>query len=456
MPSTRSPRASSRHSAGSGARRSSRRRRRSSFSCAAGASSRWRWSLRRSTEWPPVASTTSSAEASIATPWTIAGSSRTSRRCSTTTPSSPRPTCTRGSSPGASAIARSSRRRSATCSASSRLPDGGFASAHDADTDGVEGLTYTWTPDEADGRRAPARAARAVRARPLRRSAASSSRSFGGASSPSATRARSRSATTRRSPRGTASRSRRSPRPATGSSAPTGWMRLGGSVSSSSARSPPTTDACYRSIRDGRTSGFGFLDDYANVAHGLLELHVATGELRWLLEARRLALLAVELFADDEHGGFFLSPADGDARVARTKDLQDTPIPSGNSMLAYVLLRLSRIWGDDELERRAVSVFRLVEPALRARARLLRVDALRDRPLAQPSARDRDRRRRRLARRAGRARAVPAANGRRGRPVGGGAAARRQAARRRSSLRSTSASASPAAPRSPNRRSLPS
>ena len=120
-----------------------------------------------------------------------------------------------------------------------------------------------------------------------------------------------------------------------------------------------------RSIRDGRTSGFGFLDDYANVASGSWSSTSRPEKLRWLLEARRLALLAVDLFADDEHGGFFLSPADGDARVARTKDLQDTPIPSGNSMLAYVLLRLSRIWGDDELERRAVSVFRLVEPALR-------------------------------------------------------------------------------------------
>ncbi len=120
-----------------------------------------------------------------------------------------------------------------------------------------------------------------------------------------------------------------------------------------------------RSTRDGRTSGFGFLDDYANVAYGLLELHVATGDLRWLLEARRLADLAVDLFADDDHGGFFLSPADGDPRVPRTKELQDSPIPSGNSMLAYVLLRLARLWGDDELERRAVSVLRLVEPALR-------------------------------------------------------------------------------------------
>jgi hypothetical protein len=120
-----------------------------------------------------------------------------------------------------------------------------------------------------------------------------------------------------------------------------------------------------RSRRDERSSGSGYLDDYANVAHGLLELHVATGEVRWLLEAHRLALLAIELFADEERGGFFLSPADADERVPRTKDLQDTPIPSGNSMLAWVLLRLGRIWGDDELERRAVSVFRLVEPALR-------------------------------------------------------------------------------------------
>jgi uncharacterized protein YyaL (SSP411 family) len=100
------------------------------------------------------------------------------------------------------------------------------------------------------------------------------------------------------------------------------------------------------------------------VAHGLLELHVATGEVRWLHEARRLALLAIELFADDELGGFFLAPKGGEELVARTKGLDDNPLPSGNSMLAHVLLRLGRIWGDDELERRAVGVLRLVEPAL--------------------------------------------------------------------------------------------
>ena len=78
--------------------------------------------------------------------------------------------------------------------------------------------------------------------------------------------------------------------------------------------------------------------------------------MRWLHEARRLALLAVELFGDGEHGGFFLSPSDGEELVARTKPLDDNPTPSGNSMLAHVLLRLARIWGDDELERQAVVV----------------------------------------------------------------------------------------------------
>jgi len=119
-----------------------------------------------------------------------------------------------------------------------------------------------------------------------------------------------------------------------------------------------------RSMRNGQASGPGFLDDYAGVAHGLYELHVATGELRWLEESRRLALLAVELFADDEHGGFFLAPAEGEQLVARRKELYDHPVPSGNSMLAYVLLRLGRIWGDDELEQRAVGVLRLLGESL--------------------------------------------------------------------------------------------
>jgi uncharacterized protein len=244
------------------------------------------------------------------------------------------------------------------------LPGGGLASAQDADTEGVEGLTYTWTPEEADtiglprdlleqfedgrnvvrgelepGLRARILVARDERAQPFRDDKALAS--WNGLALAALAEA-----------------GYRLERPE--------WLRaarelgafLLGPLSADDGR-------LYRSTRDGRASGFGFLDDYANVAYGLLELHAATGELRWLLEARRLALRAVELFADEELGGFFLSPSDGDERVPRTKDLQDSPTPSGNSMLAYVLLRLSRIWGEDELERRAVSVFRIAEPALR-------------------------------------------------------------------------------------------
>ena len=123
-------------------------------------------------------------------------------------------------------------------------------------------------------------------------------------------------------------------------------------------------DPLWRTLRDGRTKHPAYLDDYANVAHGLYELHVATGDLRWLRESRRLAQHAVERFGDPDRGGFFLSPADGERLIARQKSLEDTPLPSGNSMLAFVILRLARIWGDDELEGQAVGALRLVRDYL--------------------------------------------------------------------------------------------
>ncbi len=243
------------------------------------------------------------------------------------------------------------------------LPEGGLASAQDADTEGVEGATHTWTVEEAaavglptevlepfeHGRyivrgelgpelRAHALAERARRPQPFRDDKVIAS--WNGLALAALAEA--------------AYRLERKD-----------WLDAARSVGEFLLG--PLSDesgGLLRSYRDGRSSGAAYLDDYANVAYGLLELHVATSELRWLLEARRLALLAIELFEDAERGGFFLSAADGDARVPRTKELQDTPVPSGNSMLALVLLRLSRIWGDAALEQRAVSVFRLVGPAL--------------------------------------------------------------------------------------------
>ena len=241
------------------------------------------------------------------------------------------------------------------------LPDGGIASAQDADTDGVEGLTYTWTREEATeaglprGLLAPFEHGRFV---------------VRGELDPE-TRERALAARARR------------PQPFRDDKALASWNGLALAALAEAGYRLERRDwvdaaravgefllgplsaedgRLLRSRRGERSSGYAYLDDYANVAHGLVELHVATGELRWLLEARRLALLAVDLFGDGEGGGFFLSPADGDPRVARTMDLQDSPTPSGSSMLAYVLTRVSRIWGDDGLEARARSFFALVGP----------------------------------------------------------------------------------------------
>jgi uncharacterized protein len=240
-----------------------------------------------------------------------------------------------------------------------RLPEGGFASAQDADTDGVEGLTYTWTAEDDVPRELlqPFEHGRFVLRGEL----------------DDETRARL-----------LAERERR-PQPLRDDKVVASWNGLAVAALAEAGRrldradlvdaaracaefllGPLSTDEgrLLRTWRAGRARHAGVLDDYADVANGLYELHIATGELRWLLEARRLALLAVELFGDDDRGGFFLTPVDGEQLVNRKKDFDDHPTPSGNSMLAYVLLRLARLWGDDELERRAVGVFRFVAPQI--------------------------------------------------------------------------------------------
>ena len=196
-----------------------------------------------------------------------------------------------------------------------RLEGGGFASAQDADTDGVEWLTFTWTADElaaaigpgreellqpfehgrfilrgslTDAERTTLLAARELRPKPLRDDKAVAS--WNGLMLAALAEA-----------------GRRLDR--------ADW--LDAAVELAEFLLGPLSDGerLHRTWRDGTAKGTGYLDDYANVAHGLYELHVATGDVRWLTESRRVALLAVELFADEERGGFFLTPADGEALV---------------------------------------------------------------------------------------------------------------------------------------------
>jgi uncharacterized protein YyaL (SSP411 family) len=101
-----------------------------------------------------------------------------------------------------------------------------------------------------------------------------------------------------------------------------------------------------RYYRDGRVIGKGFLDDYAFMVAGLLDLYEATFESRWLVEAKKLSEEMIELFADNEGGGFFLTAQDSEKLIARSKPSSDGAIPTGNSIAALVLLRLGQLTMD--------------------------------------------------------------------------------------------------------------
>ena len=252
--------------------------------------------------------------------------------------------------------------RSTTSSGRCAFPGAGLASAQDADTDGVEGLTYTWTEEEAHavglprellepfehGRlivrgeldaelRGRVLEERSTRPQPFRDDKALAS--WNGLALAALAEAGYR-----------LERDDWVAAPATSPSSCSGRSRTRTGASSARARRAGERSASSTTTRTSRTACSSCTS--------------RTARLRWLLEAHRLALLAIDLFADDERGGFYLT---GGRRRARPTH-EGSPGhagPSGNSMLAWVLLRLARIWGDDELERRAVSVFRLVEPALR-------------------------------------------------------------------------------------------
>ncbi|MEO7474936.1 MAG: thioredoxin domain-containing protein, partial [Gemmatimonadales bacterium] len=100
-----------------------------------------------------------------------------------------------------------------------------------------------------------------------------------------------------------------------------------------------------RSWKDGRAVGQGVLEDYANLADGLLALYETTFDERWFTVARRLADRILDRFADPA-GGFFDTADDHERLITRPKDVQDNAVPSGGSMATTVLLRLGAWTGE--------------------------------------------------------------------------------------------------------------
>jgi uncharacterized protein len=114
-----------------------------------------------------------------------------------------------------------------------------------------------------------------------------------------------------------------------------------------------------RTWKEGRARLNAYLEDHAFLLEALLSLYEATFEPRWFAAARSIADTTIERFGDPEHGGFFETSSDHERLLARRKDPEDHPIPSGNSSAAYGLLRLAALTGEHEYERRAVGVLRL-------------------------------------------------------------------------------------------------
>jgi uncharacterized protein YyaL (SSP411 family) len=109
-----------------------------------------------------------------------------------------------------------------------------------------------------------------------------------------------------------------------------------------------------------------YLDDYAYLVHGLLCLHDATGDSKWLDEARRLTDTMIEFHADKDHGGFFYTSNDHEKLFARAKDQYDSVQPSGNSAAAGNLVRLWIKTRDDRYRAFAEKSFKAFAGPMKA------------------------------------------------------------------------------------------
>jgi len=110
----------------------------------------------------------------------------------------------------------------------------------------------------------------------------------------------------------------------------------------------------FRSWKDQRLHHAGYLDDYAFLIAGLLDLHEATGRRVWLEHAMALDAVLAAHFEDRQAGGFFMTSDDDEQLLAREKPGYDGAEPSGNSVQALNLLRLHELTTQDAYRQRAM------------------------------------------------------------------------------------------------------
>ena len=120
-----------------------------------------------------------------------------------------------------------------------------------------------------------------------------------------------------------------------------------------------------RSWKDGDARIGGFLEDYAFFIDGLLALYQATLNERWLREAMRLTEIMVKEFGDADGPGFFDTALSHETPVARPRDLHDGATPSGNAVAADVLLRLGAMTGNEAWSERGSELLRAMARTMR-------------------------------------------------------------------------------------------
>jgi uncharacterized protein YyaL (SSP411 family) len=116
----------------------------------------------------------------------------------------------------------------------------------------------------------------------------------------------------------------------------------------------------FRRYRQGKVAYPGYLDDYACLIWGLIELYEASFEISYLEEAIALNHSMVDLFWDETYGGFFYSGKENEVLIKQSKEIYDGAIPSSNSVAAFNLVRLGSITGDlslTKLAERAAGTF---------------------------------------------------------------------------------------------------
>jgi len=119
-----------------------------------------------------------------------------------------------------------------------------------------------------------------------------------------------------------------------------------------------------RTLTAGKPAGFGMLEDYAFLADGLLNLHSAIGEHRYLEYANSLAATIQDRFTHTDGPGFFDTRSDHETLIIRPRELQDGAIPCGNSVAIDVFLTLATLTDDDVMHSVATELLSSIAPAM--------------------------------------------------------------------------------------------